>query len=167
MHYPTCIAWRGKNAATTSNLPTLPSGFKSYEYEASAGSSNSVAIDNTFTQTLYADNPMGDYVNNFYTDALLTNVYSPTSPNEYINYKLKTATFTPNLPNFKLSGKGYYLQWIVGLDSTSGVRFSGTFSDRAKCSIIGTYDGTSGQPFPTGPGGGGFFKGTTRIYQDQ
>jgi len=165
VHYPTCIPWIGQNAATTSSNP-LPSGFKSYEYEASTGSSNSVAIDNTFTQTLYADNPMGDYVNNFYTDALLTNVYSPTSPNEYINYKLKTAAFIPALPNFKLSGDGYYLQWIVGLDSTSGVRFSGTFSERAKCSIIGTYDGVSGQPFPTGPGGGGFWKGTTRIYQN-
>ena len=164
-HYPTCVVWQGKNAATTSNENTLPSGFKSYKYLASAPSGEATDVINSLNVTLYGDNPLGDYVNNFYTDASLSTVYSPPSGTPYINYKLVTSNFSSALDVWKLAGHSFNLQWTVGLNPDGGARMAG--EDRTKASIVGVYTGTTGETFPTGPGSGGFWKGTTRIYQDQ
>jgi len=162
-HYPTCVVWQGKNAATTSN-----EGTHSYKYFASAPSGQATDVLSPLNVTLYGDNPLGDYVNNFYTDASLSTVYSPPSGTPYINYKLDTSNFSSALDVWKLAGHSFNLQWTVGLNSDGGARIAGgvTF-ERTKASIVGVYTGTTGEAFPTGPGGGGFWKGTTRIYQDQ
>ena len=165
-HFPTCVVWQGKNAATTSAESTLPSGFKPYKYLASAPSDQATAVLSPLNAPpLYGDNPLGDYVNNFYTDASLSTVYSPPSGTPFINYTLDISNFSSALDVWKLAGHSFNLQWTVGLNPDGGARMDG--EDRTKASIVGVYTGTTGEAFPTGPGSGGFWKGTTRIYQDQ
>ena len=160
-HYPTCVVWQGKNAATTSNAGTY-----SYTYSASAPSDQAAAVLSPLNVTLYGDNPLGDYVNNFYTDASLSTVYSPPSSTPFINYTLDISNFSSALDSWKLAGNNFNLQWTVQLDSNGGERVDGTQFQRTKAAIVGLYTGTTGEAFPTGNGGGGFFKGTTRIYQN-
>ena len=162
-HFPTCVVWQGKNAATTSSAGTY-----SYRYFASAPSDQATAVLSPLNAPfLYGDNPLGDYVNNFYTNKELTTVYSPPSGTPYINYKLDTSHFSSALDVWKLAGHSFNLQWTVGLNPDGGARIAGEYLERTKASIVGLYTGTSGETFPTGPGSGGFWKGTTRIYQDQ
>jgi len=160
-HYPTCLVWQGKNAATTSSAGTY-----SYQYSASAPSDQATAVLSPLNVTLYGDNPLGDYVNNFYTDASLSTVYSPPSGTPFINYTLNTSNFSSALDVWKLGGNSFNLQWTVQLDSNGGERIDGIQFERTKAAIVGLYTGTTGEAFPTGPEGGGFFKGTTRIYQN-
>ena len=160
-HYPTCVVWQGKNAATTSNAGTY-----SYTYSASAPSDQAAAVLSPLNVTLYGDNPLGDYVNNFYTDASLSTVYSPPSGTPFINYTLDISNFSSALDAWKLAGNNFNLQWTVQLDSNGGERVDGTQFQRTKAAIVGLYTGTTGEAFPTGNGGDGFFKGTTRIYQN-
>jgi len=160
-HYPTCVVWRGKNAATTSSAGTY-----SYKYSASAPSDQATAVLSPLNVTLYGDNPLGDYVNNFYTDASLSTVYSPPSSTPFINYTLDVSNFSSTLDVWKLGGHDFNLQWTVQLDSNGGERIDGAQFLRTKAAIVGLYPGTTGEAFPTGPGGDGFFKGTTRIYQN-
>ena len=161
-HFPTCVVWQGKNAATTSTTTT-----QSYKYLASAPSGQATAVLSPLNVILFGDNPLGDYVNNFYTNKELTTVYSPPSGTPYINYKLDTSHFSSALDVWKLAGHSFNLQWTVGLNPDGGARIAGEYLERTKASIVGLYTGTSGETFPTGPESGGFWKGTTRIYQDQ
>ena len=161
-HYPTCLVWQGKNAANTSSAGTY-----SYKYLASAPSDQSTSVLSPLNVTLYGDNPLGDYVNNFYTDASLSTVYSPPSSTPFINYTLDTSNFSSALDVWKLGGNSFNLQWTVQLNSSGGDRVNGAQFERTKAAIVGLYTGTTGEAFPTGPVGGGFWKGTTRIYQDQ
>ena len=78
---------------------------------------------------------------------------------------MDTSHFSSALDVWKLAGHSFNLQWTVGLNPDGGARIAG--EDRTRASIVGLYTGTSGETFPTGPGSGGFWKGTTRIYQDQ
>jgi len=161
-HYPTCLVWQGKNAANTSSAGTY-----SYKYLASAPSDQSTSVLSPLNVTLYGDNPLGDYVNNFYTDASLSTVYSPPSSTPFINYTLDTSNFSSALDVWKLGGNSFNLQWTVQLNSSGGDRVNGAQFERTKAAIVGLYTGTTGEAFPTSPGSGGFWKGTTRIYQDQ
>ena len=161
-HYPTCVVWQGKNAATTSSAGTY-----SYKYSASAPSDQATAVLSPLNVTLYGDNPLGDYVNNFYTDASLSTVYSPPSGTPFINYTLDVSNFSSALDVWKLGGNSFNLQWTVQLDSNGGERIDGAQFLRTKAAIVGLYTGTTGEAFPTGTGNnGGFWKGTTRIYQN-
>ena len=141
-------------------------GTYSYQYSASAPSDQATAVLSPLNVTLYGDNPLGDYVNNFYTDASLSTVYSPPSSTPFINYTLDISNFTSALNGWKLGGHNFNLQWTVQLDSNGGERVNGAQLERTKAAIVGLYTGTTGETFPTGPGGGGFWKGTTRIYQN-
>jgi hypothetical protein len=172
VHYPRCINWQGKNAALTSantRAGATPgvAGSGSFKYEASAGSNDSVTIDSNFTQILYADNPYGDYVNNFYEDAGLTTVWSPPVSAQWINFSLVKSNFTSSLDTWYNSGVAYRLQWIAGFEDVGGIRLRP--EDRAEAAILGFYTSPSSsvEPFPTGPGGGGFFKSATRLYTQQ
>ena len=165
VHYPRCINWQGKNAALTS-VNTSASGGGSFEYQVSTGQNNSENVDSNFTQTLYADNPYGDYVNNFYTDVGLTDVWSPDVSAQWINFSLDRSTFTPSLDTWYNAGYPYRLQWIAKFDTVGGIRF--TPESRAEAAILGFYTSPApgADPFPTGVNDG-FFKSATRLYTQQ
>jgi len=169
VHYPRCINWQGKNAALTSvntraGATQGEAGSGSFKYFVSGGSDDSGAVDSDFTQTLYADNPYGDYVNNFYTDIDLAAVWSPAENYDWINFSLDTNNFTTALDTWYNDNNAYRMQWIAKFSTVGGVRFK--FDNRASASILGFYtsSGSGAESFPT-ISNGQFFKSVSRIEQ--
>jgi len=169
VHYPTCVNWQGINAATTSSNDRAGSALGSFKYEASSGSDNSVEVDTDLSVTLWADTPCGDYVNNFYTDANLINIWIPADDSvKFINFRLDTTNFSTSLPLWYVNGLPYRMQWIAEFDPNGGGKGSGEQFSRARASLIGKYENILGDDFP------GFYdgyleqmyKGATRLYQN-
>jgi hypothetical protein len=163
VHYPKCLNWQGTNAALTSTN-TSAGGGGSFKYEVSAGSNNSETFDSNFTQTLYADNPYGDYVNNFYTDEGLTIVWEPNEGEQFINYRLNQSEFNTALPNWTVQRDGggedsIKMQWISEFQIPGGEKAARSEGTVSKSFLVGAYTGTGNVDFPTTA-----YFGTTRLF---
>ena len=171
VHYPKCLNWQGTNAALTSTNTRAGAtpgvaGSGSFKYEASAGSNNSETFDSNFTQTLYADNPYGDYVNNFYTDVGLTTVWEPNEGEQFINYRLVQSEFNTTLPNWIVQRGGgsgedsIEMQWISEFQIPGGEKAARSEGTVSKSFLVGAYTGGPGTViFPATA-----VFGTTRLF---
>ena len=170
VHYPKCLNWQGTNAALTSNYTRAGAtpgvaGSGSFKYQASAGSNDSVTIDSTFTRELYADNPYGDYVNNFYEDAGLTIVWEPNEGEQFINYRLIQSEFNTTLPNWIVQRDGggedsIKMQWISEFQIPGGEKAARSEGTVSKSFLVGAYAGGTG--IVEFPATAAF--GTTRLF---
>jgi hypothetical protein len=114
LHFPQCIPWQGENAA-----PAVPGS--SYEYYRSVEGNLRISIDGIPTSnSIFAETPYGEYVNQFYTDTARTIAYLPSSATPYINFQLKPDTDTP--PWTKIGGQSLELSWSAGFGSEDGGR---------------------------------------------
>ena len=124
MHYPKCVVWQGLRA--DNSLGNNPF----YTYERSAESADNLPATVTTGEfaDIYAETPLGDYVNQFYTDTNFLIPYKPAiAEKPFINFRLKLNTVDPDLSvNYQWSTEyGSIatpppLQWTAGFDIVTG-----------------------------------------------
>jgi hypothetical protein len=126
LNFPACINRSGLNIGNVGN--NNPS-YKYYRSNESDSSLNFQTIIEDAAHTLYARTPLGEYVDVFYTDSGLTNIYTPGQNSPFINFKLDVTTVNPNITANKWTfsqGNDLVLQWIAGFNYVNGVKLEST-----------------------------------------
>ena len=120
LNNPVCVPWQGKNAATTSNLGNT----SAFKYNASVpGTAREVPIGwpNNLPSILYAKTPYADYVQQFFTNSILSTVYTPDVLKPFVNYSLDNFAFTTALPYWGYSSGGDKRNlFVAAFDSVNG-----------------------------------------------
>ena len=177
-NFPKCIPWQGVNAfeangGVNEGTPETTT-YNLFKYHRSTGGDTSNAWEAIGTNEIWGRNAYGDYNDQFYTNETDFITYVPSSP--FINIKLDrqlqpdpavplntwstTDKFT-NIPGEYEPDYAIDLQWVVGLDTGTGLKTINTNSTSGVSAIQ-----TSQKPFPDPvkleyPND----KGTLRIYR--
>ena len=159
LNFPACISRSGLNIGNVGNNNPY---YKYYRSNESENNQNFQTIIEDSAHTLYARTPLGEYVDVFYTDSGLTNIYTPSQINRSINFKLDVTTVNPNITANKWTsrlGNDLVLQWIARFDYVNGLKLESTVFG---ASAFQTTDfSPEDQPF------GILFNGTTRLRNPQ
>ena len=159
LNFPVCISRSGLNIGNVGNNNPY---YKYYRSNESENNQIFQTIIEDSAHTLYARTPLGEYVDVFYTDSGLTNIYTPSQSNRSINFKLDVTTVNPNITANKWtsrSGNDLVLQWIARFDYVNGLKLESTVFG---ASAFQTTDfSPEAQPF------GISFNGTTRLRNPQ
>ena len=150
-NYPKCIPWQGANAVVQNgsqiNTSQDNSVYELFKFYKSDGSNNSADYKKIETpspsNTIWGRNAYGDYNDQFYTDNVTYTPYLPvSSETQFINVRLErelpglfgtgvpftlTPWTTPGryiLPGISI--KAINLQWVLGIDTVTGVKLSNT-----------------------------------------
>ncbi len=150
-NYPKCIPWQGANAVVQNgsqiNTSQDNSVYELFKFYKSDGSNNSTDYKEIETpspsNTIWGRNAYGDYNDQFYTDNVTYTPYLPvSSETQFINVRLERGlpglfgtgvpfTLTPwttpgryILPGISI--KAINLQWVLGIDTVTGVKLSNT-----------------------------------------